>query len=301
MIVAVFGFLYYLSSLLDAKRDPSVAESYKHLQKKESHESPFPAELTAEFMPRNDYWLANGPVTDEQLYRLVYEKQNVSSIYIVSGDITSAGLLVLKEKPVKSLRLECMELDASFGSTIAQLDGLEFLFLGDPSINDAFIDNLTGPQSLRILHLRGTSITNNGVSVIVRSFPRLKDLELSEASRIDDGSLAALSKLKQLTSLNVGCSSISKEALFRLLERLSIRDLAVVNMNITDSDLNKLPTNLQSVDLSRNPLTDKCIAGLVRLRSLSNLRLLECPSISKKGLKELRTRLPECRVVVMEP
>jgi len=80
---------------------------------------------------------------------------------------------------------------------------------------------------------------------------------------------------------------------------------SVVDVYFTGADDEALEnvrvlTNLESLYLSRSPVTDRGIERLTRLTRLTGLTLLDTPQVTMSGLEELGQALPNCKIVWIE-
>jgi hypothetical protein len=185
--------------------------------------------------------------------------------------IRSRDLALLEGLPVAHLDLEHCELE---DSGLGQLRSLP----------------------LRSLSLRNGLFTCEGLKWI--SHLRLNSLDLSWCIWIKGEALRHLSGLP-LSSLNLtACVQVSNSGLAYLrdlpLEHLSLGCL----YRITDDGLPALRgLPLRSLDLGYTSISDEGLLRTVEGMRLETLKINSCPRLTVAGVRALRKRFPETRVV----
>ncbi len=275
-----------------------VAESYKHLSKKQVSNSPFPEELTAEFMDTEQGWMANGPISDEQLRKLASSHARLSSIEMIQAQITASGLACLTDKHVRRFKLEQVALTPECAPVLSSFKELEQLNLSDPSVNDDFVCQLDRLSELSSLVLRGASITNRGLSCLSRSLPNLQYLDLSMCAGIDNSSVTVLKTMKRLGTLCIARTLIDEKGILRLARESDLDFLNLRYQPITDAGLSKFPLDkFNRLDLSNTSLSDESLKTVAKMKRLSQLDIVGCKGISPAGVKWLRSKKPKLVIV----
>ncbi|EFC45555.1 predicted protein [Naegleria gruberi] len=185
---------------------------------------------------------------------------------------------------------------------ITSLSAADCSFLGDDGIYP--IVNFKGLQKL---NLSSNGITWEGCMFISEKFPNLSHLSLNE-TRICDGAIKRLSKMKQLTYLDVGnnakitmegiklisnnltnlthlnisSNNVTDEGLMMACDLPKLQELFVGHNQITDSGINefseKIGNKLKILSLSRNNITSLCTQYLCT--KLTNLKKLYLAGVS---------------------
>lgn len=287
--------------LTDTKEDRTTAEAtFKALNTNRDVELPMPEDISADFrLDNSGNWVANGPVTDKELEKLLNKEGDIQSLHIVGGEISPEGLKRLKDRHVRGLRLEYMELTPAHADALSILPDLEYLNLRDKSIDDEFIEHLKcNPQKLTSIHLFTAKTTNKGVETIVTRFPSLTDFADANNPRFNDAGLAMLKRLKKLDTLEVNSSSVDKESLLAFVKsNPTIKKLFIADLNVDDAYVAKLPKYLTELDLSHNPITDESIESILKMKKLKVFRLNGKTMVSVEALGKLKKALPFCTVL----
>ncbi|MBX9693079.1 MAG: hypothetical protein K2Z81_11890 [Cyanobacteria bacterium] len=281
--------------------EKGVAESYKNLRKKLDHESPFPKELTAEFMRIESCWMANGPVSDEQLRKLASAQERISAIEMVQSNITSQGLAYLKNKHVKAIKLEQIDLTPEFGPVLSSLHEVTCLNLSDQTATDDVFCGLSGMTQLEKLVVRGGSITSRGLECVARAAPNITYLDLEMCPSLDNSIVTPLKKFKHLRSLGISCTPIDQKGVLKIAREVNaIQHMALQRLNFTDVGLQMLPLDkFTHLDLCFTPLTDDCLKTLAKMKRLSKVDLVGCKDITPEGLKWLKSKKPNLDIAVV--
>lgn len=151
-------------------------------------------------------------------------------------------------------------------------------------VTNAMLAPLRGTDSLRILKLSSTKITDEGLQVL-DALPKLEQLSLSHQTT--NKGLKRLQSLKRLRALELHRAKVTDSGLTALegLPQLEMLDLS--NSNVTDAGIKTLirVKSLKYLDLSGTAVTDRGIALLKELPSLQTLYLNM--KITDRGLMEI--------------
>ena len=178
-------------------------------------------------------------------------------------------------KEIFTLREVNADRVADFGDAdlakLADLAGLESLYLADTSVTDAGLACLSGCTALRDLTLSDTKITPEGVARIAL-FRSLRRLYLAGTSVTGDG----LNRLRTLPSLT---------------------HLSLARTKLGDSDLVALKgyPKLSWLNLAEAPLSDASRPHLAKLKHIRKLVIVGT-GLTNAGVEELKESLPDCRI-----
>ncbi len=92
--------------------------------------------------------------------------------------------------------------------SIAQIEQLEVLDLGESGVSDRGIARLSQMKNLNTLDLRGTKVTSKGIAALV-GLPRLRRLKLWQARGIDDLAVPYFLKIENLEVLEIPETAIT--------------------------------------------------------------------------------------------
>ena len=217
---------------------------------------------------------------------------------ILPGDLPleiitdTAKLLPLEDK--KNLRLVNRTLFRVGGSAIKQ--HLKIRNINTPADLNALNRTLTTTWSpINKISLAGNSLTDAGLAALVRvlrNYPQVTELDLSDCPDITDAGLLHLQSLPHLTHLNLsGCHHITDTGLGNLSSLVQLTHLNLSNCNdITNDGLPRLHrlTQLTHLNLSNcNGITNNGLNNLHPLAQLTYLNLSSCHNITNSGLGNL--------------
>jgi len=154
---------------------------------------------------------------------------------------------------------------------ITHLQTLQELDISCTATTDDCLEHILQLRQLKKLNLASTGVTDAGIGCLVQ-LPKLTELVLDN-TRVTDVGLAAIKELKDLTTLSLSFTSISSRGL------ASIKELS----------------KLKNLRLNRTGVTNSGVVFLIGLTQLEEL-WLGGTNVSYRGLNELSTCLPECRV-----
>jgi Leucine-rich repeat (LRR) protein len=172
---------------------------------------------------------------------------------------------------------------------ISRLQGLRSLDLGYTQIDDANLDLLAELPRLETLGLGGNRVSAAGLAQL-RLLKNLRHLDLSGVQRVDSGewgivlnpgTLAEIGGLTGLRSLSLAGATLADTGADRPGLKESVRQ--------TIEGLDKLTklVNLESIDVSRLPLSATALAPLAALPKLHELRASLAPTLGEPAVPVL--------------
>ncbi len=231
--------------------------------------SRLPLGFTEEFQRNRSFWVAKDYLQDQDLKRLIGTDVKFLSLDI-NKNLTVEGIKLVSTLPLRALLLRDTQIDDSSLKYINRLRLLEWLDLRGTNVTDRGLAELDASDNLIGLDLNyDPGITDKSVLHIVKSFPRMKHLTLSNTKV----TIAGIKKLMPL----------------------KLYGLALAALNLTDDDMDTLvKLGISSTDLEGNiALTDAGIKKLEKLKNLSWLGIEQCPQVSKAALASLKKRFPK--------
>ena len=170
-------------------------------------------------------------------------------------------------------------------------DDLEIvsLPLSHSQITDAGIKYLKGMRNLKELSLIDTRISDDGLRILQsQSHPKLESLAL-EGTRVTDKGLYYVGRMTTLRSLGVN-EKTTDAGLKNLLPLTHLEHLAIGdNSQLTDVGMGFIGqlSQLTTLEIGSDRVTDAGLANLGRLKRLFNLRL-RCKQMSDPGMMALK-------------
>lgn len=177
--------------------------------------------------------------------------------------------------------------------------GVEVSF--DPSVDAALTltDTVDSPPdqasyleqlfpAARWAGLRNDRRVNDGIAQRLRSFSRLKSLQI-EMVNVSDAGIAVVAELPQLAVLVIDDVNVTDEGLYRICRGSHLRYLYIGQCEITNrglSSLEFLSTDLTELGIRGSWLTDEGVKGIARCRGLRALSLSDT-SISDVGVEAI--------------
>lgn len=183
-------------------------------------------------------------------------------------------------------------------SVLSGMTNLESLNVSRTDFSDGSVEFLRGMKNLLHLDARCSLITSKGVGKICKYCPDINTLNLGK-NELDDSAIVSLSKLKNLSQLNLNSCGLRGTNLELLAKSPKLTTLNLANNKINDRFVGKLAAikSLEELELMDNPVG---FLGIKQLKPLTKLReiTLRTKSFSHDELKKMRnTCLPAtCRI-----
>lgn len=264
---------------------------YKALKRKKM-DSPFPKEFKATFEFHDGIWTGDSMVGDQDIKDLT-EKHSIEQLYLKRADITGKGIGYLKNEPIKNLRLQFMVLTPAILEEISKLDKIKDLCVYfTESINDKTILHLTGPRKLVYLNLAVTEIGDRGLAHVATSFPHLESICILRCENLTDRSWKSIGKIKSLKSISAYGVDFGAQAVNSIQRLKRLTSLEIGGSSITDNTILKLSKSVNSLNnltIKNALITDKALFNLAKMSKIKKLRLENCPKLTRKS-KDLARR-----------
>ncbi|MGD9682156.1 MAG: protein kinase [Candidatus Obscuribacterales bacterium] len=240
-----------------------------------------------------------GKWTDKDLIRLIKDPNFFQFMMNDQKDVRGDGLIVLENSHAENVDLKGSSIDDRAFEHLSKMKKIRELVLDNClNITDSGIKLMSRSKSLARLHLVGTRVTD-GVFENLSSCPELDHIDISNCQQVAG---TTLGKLKNLAYLIMEEDPKIKAQLSVLKSLPNLVELNLSNCNLEDSDLAEIKDlNLRSLELRGNHLTNSGIMQLQSLRQLKRLDLSNCNNVSLRGIKELKSRLPENVALVPDP
>lgn len=251
-----------------------------------------------------------GTPTSDVGVRSLTKLPELEFLALGSPQIGEVGLLALADaKKLRELHLDLSFVTDRVLRRIGALERLELLSIRRTRVTTQGL-RLLKSDSLKTLHLDGTSIQDGGLEKIAERLPNLEVLSI-EKTQIDDDGIANLSGCKKLRKLNTAGTNCSVRATYELFahglgwspteawnafaitkvdENNKVLSLSLDSLNFSDADVATLGVlkDLKTLSLRENSLTDAGVEKLTAL-GLDSLRvlILNGASLTDAALPEL--------------
>ncbi|MBX9670942.1 MAG: protein kinase [Candidatus Obscuribacterales bacterium] len=264
VLIIIGGTVFAFAKLFWLDGDSDSSKRLSRTQRLKPAGERIPDGFKVEFEQNQQFFKANKDVEDEDLKRL-----RGSGITYLSFQgnklITDQGMLEIAGLP------------------------LEGLVLREARVGDGGIEKINSFANLRWLDLQGTNITNEGL-LQLRPSKNLTSLELRYL-RVNDYCLEYIAKsFPHLLHLGLSDTKVTASGLSALRSLKYLRSVYVGALNLTDDDIDKIvDLNVDTIDLSSNPITDRGLAKLKRAKSLRWVGLEFCQQLSPSAIKDLES------------
>jgi Leucine-rich repeat (LRR) protein len=167
-------------------------------------------------------------------------------------------------------------------------------------LNDAVFSKISGLKKLKTLSATNATITDVSAAFIEKSFPSIRNLDLSRNAYLTDGALSHLGKLNELESLVINYCTFSEFGLMNIEKLPKLRALDIRgNVNISASAIGviaKMPA-IRSLKHMSNMVDDGAIAELVGAKNLDTLDMYDFSITDAAG--EYLNKLPKLSSLVI--
>ncbi len=240
---------------------------------------------------------SNSQLTDDQIPDLMLFPA-LKSVSLADTQLTAGSWPVLKSLPLMSLELESPHLDDRVIEDAISPATLRMLSLRGGSISDQGLEQLLAKPELTSLRIETRGLTRAACKLLCED-RNLKWLTLYGGPHIDNEWLAELAR-GQFETLSVVNSSITDEGVVHLSGKESLYHLGLPGSQITDQGLLMLSkiNQLTSLDLRYTAITDE---GLQQLET-TGLRWLDLRGtrVTTGGVRTFKRRMPLINVSGVE-
>lgn len=230
----------------------------------------------------------------DNAFALLADLPNLKELQLLGDNLTDEGLACLPQLT----HLEFLLLGAGKGpfstkgyAYISQIPNLRTLWIDSHDCADEKLAQLTCHPKLEGLDLCWEGgITNQGIDCISQ-IPNLKRLDISGA-KITDRSLQTLGACRQLEILKLPSQGITDDGMRHLSRLARLKELKAATCSgspLTDrslADIAKL-SHLEKLWIAGNGFTDAGMNHLSNARTLKELLIGFCPSVTEEGFVNL--------------
>lgn len=231
-------------------------------------------------------------VTDEGV-RLLGQFPALVQVDLSSLQINGAGIEGLVPlSNLRELKLVSVKMGSSAGwEHLSRLSQIETLNLTSSNITDADVPILSSMTGLKDLNISNTALTDSALAHLAK-LENLEILRMENTPQIKGSGLKAFVQSKQkpgLRCLYAANTSLTREGMYNVkrIPRLEVFDN--IYSQLTDQLLFELKgaTNLKTLAVGSNNLSDASGLTIRTMRNLENLDLSRMSSVSDKMLMSL--------------
>ncbi len=244
----------------------------------------------------NNYCRINGVEgeMDTALFRRVTRGHTIKRLLIM-GVYPTAEDAVL----INSLKLERLDLVQSRCTDdvmkLLSESNLTALVTKYTPISDDVLKYIGQMKSLTFLDMTKPDITEKGIAHLANA-KQLTEIRLVSAELVTGGGLA---ELKQLISLDIGNTTITRPVLATICALPELRALKISPTSLSDDDLTLLiKTKLAVLRVGGDNITGKGIAALSKIPHLEQIELNELPLVTESDITNFRKARPDVRVMI---
>lgn len=178
-------------------------------------------------------------VGDDDLDQIV--DSNCQSVVLNSTDVTNAGLVKIKNMPLKSLNVSHTALNDTSAPYLSTFKELVSLNLRETGFTDDGIKSLRDLRSLKRLNLDGLDgFTDKGLDWVISQWPDLQDLDLSNSGVTNKG-VENLNQFKDLRALAIARITLSDEAIQTILALPKLEKLGLSEVRFNRKFTDQIP------------------------------------------------------------
>lgn len=273
LFVTLVGSIIYFIFQYDTKLDTDIARNHELNDIRSKYN------IRTRYVRKWAWHVIEGAVSNEQLRALA--PLNVKRLDLSSSSITDEQLT-----EILNLHLQCLDLRGTKISdkgieTILKMRGLQTLLLERcPNITSKGYRALGDLKSLKILSLRDSNVSDEDLKYI-SNLTGLWLLYVSDSPNISDAAIDEVMKLEKLMSIRVGGTKVTNAGIEKFKTHRCLIFLGLDNLHLTDKKMPKsFNDKVTMLDLSKNPLSYRGLAGVLALSDLWYLDIRECPNIS---------------------
>lgn len=265
--------------------------------------------------------IGNSEVDDDGL-RYLEPFERLRQVGLVGGKFSGAGMVRLQKLPrLESVIVSYSRIADDDLRTLAKLPNLRHLDVSHTKVSDAGLAHVGTMSKLESLNISATQTTDRGLSHL-GGLGQLVSLNLRSTAVTDEG-LRQLGALSRLEQLYLEQTAVQGPGLEHLGQLAHLKYLSLWDTNITDEGAERLRslTQIAKIDLRSDRITaaglkhladvrqlqrlslgvelsDADVKYFGKLTSLCELFLPESEKLTKKGIKELRSALPRCNIMI---
>ena len=167
------------------------------------------------------------------------------------------------------------------------------LTLSDCFVTDRGVAEIAEISTLEVLRLNSTDITDKSFELL-RRLKHLKQLEVSHCRKITNAGMKTVASYPNLNILQIDDTAISSAGFDALTRSHSIRFLTLGSLKLADKDLTPFyKMHLTELNLTNNPITDRCLPGFVKTPGLAHIILSKCDNLTTGGVNALKAEFKQ--------
>lgn len=216
------------------------------------------------------------------------------NLNLTGSTLSDDWLRHLEKLPLEKLNLTATDITNKGLESVARITSLKELVLDElDGINDQSILILKPLKKLKRLTFNGAHVTADGIKNLT-GFKMLKYFH-SSGSNANEDFFQELGELKEVKELKLERSSISVAGISHLSKMKNLRTLYIDGSGIDDiraAAIAQSCGNLEAIALANNPLSDRGLAELEKIKNLMIVNVNDCKNITDKGIEHFAQARP---------
>ncbi|MCA9803097.1 MAG: protein kinase [Cyanobacteria bacterium HKST-UBA02] len=240
--------------------------------------------------------IASAEMNDTSLDDLA---DDITELDLTSSNVTDAGLQKLLDRRLVVLRINSTQITDRGVETVCKIKSLRKLDLADDAnISGDCLKYVADLPYLEALALTRTKVKDEDLAHLANA-RRLFAIALGACPEIHGDGLVYLKDLPHLKALKISGIAISETGYKNLATLKGLNWLDLQSSNLDDDRVDVLLTlkDLNTVNMGCTSITDRAIDKIAGLAKLNELRIENCPGVSRKAVDRLRKKHPDCEVI----
>ncbi|MDZ4832614.1 MAG: hypothetical protein SGJ27_02315 [Candidatus Melainabacteria bacterium] len=240
-----------------------------------------------------------GPEIVEEDFGVLNQYKNVRSLRLLRSEkITGAGFALVRDKRIGAINLNSREFTDEGMTELARFKGLQLLTLGFfYKVTDAGMSRLETLPVLKQLVFNHARLPDHTLSTVIK-IKSLHEVGFAVCENLKHEQLSQLSKLPNLQKVRLCTQDITNADCLTISRLSNLQELDLINNKISTTGVEhlvKLP--LTRLTLSGNPISDKALNALSRVKTLKLLMVANCPQLTEEAKIAFQKALPKCQLL----
>ncbi len=288
----------------DIKKIPVTGTKTQTLEERKDESNEAILEIVKKNINATKLSFEHHEITDSSMVHLE-KMSNLDNINLAYTRIGDAGVAHLTRLPkLHIINLTETAITDKGLKEIASIPNIGALLLSDNDITDRGLSYLNPLQYLADLQIASTLVTDRGMKDIAKNHSKSMWRLILSDTKITDKGLVPLAQMAHLSDLFLNSCNVTADGFKPFSTKKTLRKLYVAKCKINDSELEKLVRilpQLETLDVSFSEITDVGLGSVTRLKSLKKLILRRVAGVTDKGMEQFKSRMPECKLILVGP